>query len=52
MSVSSFDSSVRTKLSASQDILKSLKDLLAFLYSECCTRNRIFSPDAVVQIKS
>src|ERR1039458_5371321 len=29
-----------------------LKELLAFLYSECCTRNRIFSPDAVVQIKS
>ena len=29
-----------------------LKELLAFLYSECCTRNQIFSPDAVVQIKS
>ena len=29
-----------------------LEELLAFLYSECCTRNRIFSPDAVVQIKS
>ena len=28
-----------------------LRELLAFLYSECCTRNRVFSPDAVVQIK-
>jgi len=29
-----------------------LKELLAFLYSECCTRNQIFSPDVVVQLKS
>jgi ArsR family transcriptional regulator len=29
-----------------------LKELLAFLYAECCTRNRIFSPDAVVHIKN
>jgi ArsR family transcriptional regulator, arsenate/arsenite/antimonite-responsive transcriptional repressor len=29
-----------------------LKELLAFLYSECCTLNRVFSPDAVLQIKS
>ncbi len=28
-----------------------LTELLAFLYSECCTRNRILSPDAIVQIK-
>ena len=28
-----------------------LKELLAFLYSECCSRNRIFSSEAVVQIK-
>jgi ArsR family transcriptional regulator len=29
-----------------------LKELLAFLYAECCTRNQVFTPDAVVQIKS
>lgn len=29
-----------------------LKDLLAFLYSECCTRNHIFSSNAVVHIKN
>jgi ArsR family transcriptional regulator len=28
-----------------------LRELLAFLYSECCTRNRILDPDAVVHIK-
>ena len=28
-----------------------LTELLAFLYSECCTRNRILSPDTIVQIK-
>src|SRR5271157_4570896 len=27
-----------------------LRDLLVFLYSECCTRNRILNPDAVVHI--
>jgi DNA-binding transcriptional ArsR family regulator len=29
-----------------------LKDLLAFLYSECCTRNHVFSRDAIVHIKN
>lgn len=29
-----------------------LKELLAFLYSECCTRNRILDLDAVVPIKN
>jgi len=29
-----------------------LGELLAFLYSECCTRNRILNPDAVVHIKN
>ena len=29
-----------------------LTDLLAFLYSECCARNRILNPDAVVHIKN
>jgi ArsR family transcriptional regulator, arsenate/arsenite/antimonite-responsive transcriptional repressor len=29
-----------------------LRDLLSFLYSECCTRNRILDPDAVVHIKN
>lgn len=28
-----------------------LRDLLSFLCSECCTRNRILDPDAVVHIK-
>lgn len=29
-----------------------LRDLLAFLYSECCTRNRVLNPEAVVHIKN
>jgi DNA-binding transcriptional ArsR family regulator len=29
-----------------------LRDLLAFLYAECCTRNRILDPNAVVHIKN
>ena len=29
-----------------------LRELLAFLYSECCTRNPILNPDAVVHLKS
>ena len=29
-----------------------LRELLAFLLSECCTRNRVFTPDAVVRIKN
>ena len=29
-----------------------LRDLLAFLYDECCTRNRILVPNAVVHIKN
>ena len=29
-----------------------LRDLLSFLYSECCTRNQILDPDAVVHIKN
>jgi DNA-binding transcriptional ArsR family regulator len=35
--------------SANADVLR---DLLAFRYSECCTRNRILDPDAVVHIKN
>lgn len=27
-----------------------LKDLLGFLYAECCTRNRVVSPKAIVSI--
>ena len=27
-----------------------LKDLLSFLYAECCTRNKAISPDSIVQI--
>jgi ArsR family transcriptional regulator len=29
-----------------------LRELLVFLYSECCTRNRVLDPDAVVHIKN
>ena len=29
-----------------------LEELLRFLYSKCCMRNRVFSPDRVVQIKA
>jgi len=29
-----------------------LEELLGFLYSQCCMRNRVFSPDGVVQIKA
>lgn len=29
-----------------------LEELLRFLYSECCMRKRVFSPDRVVQIKA
>ena len=27
-----------------------LRDLLGFLYAECCTRNQAIEPDAIVQI--
>lgn len=29
---------------------KSLQDLLAFLYAECCTRNQAIEPEAIVPI--
>ncbi|MGB9455587.1 MAG: metalloregulator ArsR/SmtB family transcription factor [Bryobacteraceae bacterium] len=29
-----------------------LTDLLAFLYSECCTRNRVLNSDALVHLKN
>ena len=28
-----------------------LEELLAFLYSECCARNHVLDPNAIVQIK-
>ncbi len=28
-----------------------LRELLAFLYAECCTRNRAIEPEAIVQLK-
>jgi ArsR family transcriptional regulator len=28
----------------------SLEDMLGFLYAECCTRNQVVRPDAIVQI--
>jgi DNA-binding transcriptional ArsR family regulator len=27
-----------------------LKELLQFLYAECCTRNRAFKPESIVQL--
>ena len=32
--------------------MAALEELLVFLYSECCIRNRVFSPDVVAQVKS
>ena len=32
--------------------VRTLEELLRFLYSKCCMRNRVFSPDRVVQIKA
>ena len=29
-----------------------LEELLRFLHAQCCMRNRVFSPDRVVQIKA
>lgn len=29
---------------------EALKDLLGFLYAECCTRNKAIAPQAIVQI--
>ena len=29
---------------------KALQELLAFLYSECCTRNKAIKPQAIVQL--
>ena len=30
--------------------VKSLEDMLGFLYAECCTRNQVVRPAAIVQI--
>jgi ArsR family transcriptional regulator, arsenate/arsenite/antimonite-responsive transcriptional repressor len=30
---------------------KALRELLQFLYAECCTRNRAFKPQEIVQIR-
>ena len=30
--------------------IESLRDLLSFLYAECCTRNRVIEPEAFVSI--
>jgi DNA-binding transcriptional ArsR family regulator len=30
--------------------LEALKDLLGFLYAECCTRNRVIAPKEIVSI--
>lgn len=32
--------------------MAALEELFGFLYSECCIRNRAFSPDVVVRVKS
>jgi len=32
--------------------MAALEELFRFLYSECCTRNRVFSPEVVVRVKS
>jgi ArsR family transcriptional regulator len=29
-----------------------LQELLGFLYSECCSRNRVLNPDSIVHIKN
>lgn len=29
---------------------ETLKELLSFLYAECCTRNRVFSPKDIISI--
>lgn len=29
---------------------ETLKEVLAFLYAECCTRNRVFTPRDIVSI--
>jgi ArsR family transcriptional regulator len=30
--------------------LEALRELLQFLYAECCTRNKALKPDAIIQI--
>jgi ArsR family transcriptional regulator, arsenate/arsenite/antimonite-responsive transcriptional repressor len=30
--------------------IESLQELLNFLYSECCTRNRVIAPEALIRI--
>jgi DNA-binding transcriptional ArsR family regulator len=30
---------------------EALKELLGFLYAECCTRNRVVSPECVIQFR-
>src|ERR1700704_1549641 len=29
---------------------EALKDLLGFLYAECCTRNKVIAPQAIIQL--
>lgn len=31
---------------------EALRELLGFLYAECCTRNKAIAPDAVIQISA
>jgi ArsR family transcriptional regulator len=30
--------------------IESLRELLSFLYAECCTRNRVIEPEALISI--
>ena len=32
--------------------IDSLRELLSFLYAECCTRNRVIEPEALIRIGS
>ncbi len=31
--------------------IETLRELLSFLYAECCTRNRVIEPEAVINIR-